>query len=100
MTREIPCARDHRGVTEAIRSSWADAGVCLRLTCEEANLSFLSVRHEAYDICFPDALAGDRRMKALLEVARSASFRRSLGDLPGYQTERTGALTHVRIEPN
>ena len=53
------CARDHRGVAEAIRSSWADAGVCLRLTSEEANLSFLCVRREAYDICFPEAVAGD-----------------------------------------
>src|SRR5262249_19001082 len=29
-------ARDHRGVAEAVRSGWADVGVCHRLTCEEA----------------------------------------------------------------
>ena len=39
-------ARSHRGVADAIRGSWADAGVCLRLASEEANLRFLSVRRE------------------------------------------------------
>ena len=38
------CVRDHRGVADAIRAHWADAGVCLRLTSEEAGLAFLSVR--------------------------------------------------------
>src|SRR5262245_2031108 len=31
-------AFDHRGVAEAVRCGWADAGVCLRLTGEEAGL--------------------------------------------------------------
>jgi molybdate-binding protein/DNA-binding XRE family transcriptional regulator len=97
-TRSMPCARDHRGVADAVRASWADAGICLRLTSEEANLSFLSVRREAYDICFPAALADDPRLRALVRAARSASLRRSLAELPGYHTLRTGELMPVRIE--
>ena len=31
-------ALDHRGVAEAVRAGWADAGVCLRLAGEEAGL--------------------------------------------------------------
>ena len=31
----------HRGVAEAIRSGWADIGICLRLVSEEAGLDFL-----------------------------------------------------------
>jgi molybdate-binding protein/transcriptional regulator with XRE-family HTH domain len=96
-SRPMLWARDHRGVADAIRSCWADAGVCLRLTSEEANLSFLGVRREAYDICFHDALAGDRRLRALLQAVRSARYRRSLGELPGYHTSQTGELTRVRI---
>ena len=47
--RAIPrcVASDHRGVAEAVRSGWADAGVCLRLVVEEAGLEFLGVRQEA-----------------------------------------------------
>lgn len=92
--RRARLAADHRGVAQAIRSRWADAGVCLRLTSEEAGLSFLSVREEAYEICFADALADDWRIHALQEAVRSASYRQALGELPGYQTSRTGAI-HV-----
>ena len=52
-------ASSHRGVAEAVRCGWADAGVCLRLASEEAGLDFLRVREEAYDLCFPERWEGD-----------------------------------------
>jgi molybdate-binding protein/DNA-binding XRE family transcriptional regulator len=90
-------ARDHRGVAEAIRAGWADAGICLRLTSVEADLSFFSVRQEAYDVCFPDALGHDPRLASLLEIVRSATYRRMLGELPGYDTSRTGEVRRTRF---
>jgi len=90
-----PQAHDHRGVADAIRASWADAGICLRLASEEANLSFLSVRDEAYEICFPDSLAHDPRLHALCDVVRSTEYRRLVGELPGYDTARTGELRRI-----
>ncbi len=95
VSRPLPTAGDHRGVAEAIRQGWADAGVCLRLTSDEAGLDFLAVRREAYDLCFSAQAADDPRIRALLRVIRSASFRRILGELPGYSTERTGDLQIV-----
>jgi molybdate-binding protein/transcriptional regulator with XRE-family HTH domain len=88
-------ATDHRGVAEAIRSGWADAGVCLRLVSEEAGLDFLGVRQEAYDLCFPAQWGKDPRIHALLEVVRSAAYRRALSELPGYDSSETGELQHV-----
>ena len=87
-----PCrlASSHRGVAEAVRCGWADAGVCLRLVSEEAGLDFLHVREEFYDLCFPERWAGDQRIQALLRVVRSASYRRALDDLPGYSSAETG----------
>jgi putative molybdopterin biosynthesis protein len=85
-------ARNHRGVTEAVQSGWADAGVCVQLASAEAGLDFLPVQEEAYDVCFPSSLADDRRIKAFLGVVRSAAFRRLLGELPGYDTSETGHL--------
>jgi hypothetical protein len=67
------------------------------LTSDEANLAFLSVRQEAYELCFPEALAHDPRLAALLDVVRSATFRRMLGELPGYDTTRTGELRRARF---
>ena len=88
-------ASDHRGVAEAVRSGWADAGVCLRLVSEEAGLAFLAVREEAYDVCFPARWEGDIRIQALLNVVRSPSYRRALAQLPGYGSVQTGDLQHV-----
>ncbi len=90
-------ALDHRGVAEAIRGQSADAGICLRIAGEEAGLSFLSVRQEAYDICMTEALLNDRRGRALVNVIRSSAYRRLLDDLPGYSTARTGDLQPVPL---
>lgn len=85
-------ARNHRGVTEAVQSGWADAGVCVQLASVEAGLDFLPVQEEAYDVCILSALANDRRIKAFLGVVRSAAYRRLLGELPGYDASETGQL--------
>ena len=85
-------ASDHRGVAEAIRSGWADAGVCLRLTAEEAGLDFRALRRESYDLGFPTVLEADPRIRALVAAVRSASYRRALGELPGYSTSDSGTL--------
>ena len=92
-------ALDHRGVAEAVRCGWADLGVCLRLVSEEAGLDFLSVREEAYDLCYPDQLESDPRLQALIEVVRSVTYRRLLAELPGYDSAGTGALQHVVCAP-
>jgi molybdate-binding protein/DNA-binding XRE family transcriptional regulator len=92
-------ARDHRGVADAIRCGWADVGVCHRLASEEAGLQFLGIRREHFDLCFPTADASDPRIVALLEVVRSPSYRRLLGDLPGYATDDTGDVRVVEPVP-
>jgi molybdate-binding protein/transcriptional regulator with XRE-family HTH domain len=89
-------ARDHRGVADAVGSGWADAGVCLRLTAEEAGLQFLSVREEAYDLCFADRNASDPRIRRLLEVLKSFEYRRLIDDLPGYRADEIGITSNVR----
>lgn len=85
-------ASDHYGVVEAVRSGWADAGVAVRLVAEEAELRFLPVRVEAYDLCFSEPSAGDPRVQALLAALRSVRYRRLLGDLPGYNAAETGTI--------
>ena len=88
-------ASDHRGVAEAVRSGWADAGVCLRLVSDEAGLDFLSVRQENYDLCFSDRFKSDHRIQALVQVVRSPTYRKALGELPGYDSAETGSLSRV-----
>lgn len=85
-------ARDHRGVVDAIRSGWADVGVCLRLPCEEAGLRFLSLRDEYFELCFPARAENDPRIQALLRVVRLPEYRRLLTDLPGYALGDSGEV--------
>jgi molybdate-binding protein len=96
-TREKPRreARDHRGVAEAIRCGWADVGVCVRLVSEDAGLEFLSVRDETYDLCFPTTSSDELRIQALVAAVRSESYRRMLGELPGYDTRHAGELEGI-----
>lgn len=88
-------ALHHRGVAEAIRSGWADAGVCVQLASMEARLDFLPVQEEAYDLCIPRAVFSDARVQALIRVIRSAHYRRLLAGLPGYNTTESGSLSEV-----
>jgi molybdate-binding protein len=86
-------APDHRSVALAIRCGWADAGVCLRLASDEAGLGFLDLRREAYDLCFPEGLAKDRRLRALVDVVRSSRYRALWGDLPGCEARTAGGVS-------
>jgi molybdate-binding protein/DNA-binding XRE family transcriptional regulator len=88
-------ALDHRGVAEAVRCGWADVGVCHRLVCAEAGLRFLGVRQEDFDLCYPAAAEGDPRIQALVRVVPSGTYRRLLGELPGYDTARAGEVRVV-----
>ncbi len=88
--RSMIQAGDHQAVAAAVSAGWADAGICLKIVGSESQLNFRTVRHEAYDLCYSTYLEGDPRIQALLQVAESASFRRTIGELPGYDSKPMG----------
>lgn len=81
---------DHQGVAKAIQQSWADIGICHRLSAEEAGLQFIPVRQEQFDLCYSTSTVDDPRMKGLLQFIRSARYRRPFGELPGIATRDAG----------
>lgn len=83
-------AADHREVATAVRSGWVDAGVCHRLVAEQAGLDFLQVSKEAFDLCYPNQLVNDPRIKALKKVICSQQYRKCLEHLRGYEVHTTG----------
>ncbi|MCG3151380.1 MAG: hypothetical protein GEEBNDBF_00652 [bacterium] len=87
-------APHHEGVALAIRSGWADAGPCLRLTATQSGLAFCSVRTEHYDLACSDTTAQDPRWQGLLRVLRSPEWR-SLAGFPGIDTRSAGAVREV-----
>lgn len=85
----------HTAVSEAVHSGWADAGICIRLSAEEAALDFIPLRQEFLDFCYHESLEGDPLLRALKELVRSKAHRRWLADLPGYDTTTTGEIEEV-----
>jgi molybdate-binding protein len=85
----------HASVAEAVRSGWADAGVCVRFSAEEAGLNFLAVRKESLDFCFSSRVRCDPRIQGLIGLLRARAYRRLLSELPGYEARHTGELTIV-----
>ena len=80
----------HTAVAEAVRGGWADAGICVQLAAEEAGLNFIPVRTETLDFCYSHASQHDPRIQALVGLLHSRSYRRLLGELPGYDARQTG----------
>jgi len=96
--RKIPLrytATSHIAVIEAIRSGWAEAGICPRLFAHEAGLRFLEVRREDYDLSYPAELEGDPRLLAFVKAVQSRSHRDLIGELEGYDAASTGELENV-----
>jgi molybdate-binding protein/DNA-binding XRE family transcriptional regulator len=92
---QAPSGREvhtHRAVADSIHMGWADAGVCVKLSAKELELSFLSLQEEALDFIFHESLLDDPRIQALIRLLQSKSYRRMLSELPGYDSRETGGL--------
>ncbi|MBL8861440.1 MAG: helix-turn-helix domain-containing protein [Planctomycetes bacterium] len=87
--------RSHAAVAEAVQQGFAEAGICVRISAEEAGLPFVPVRRESLDLCFPEALEDDPRVQALIRLLGSREHRDRLRDLPGYDVTHTGDLQSV-----
>jgi molybdate-binding protein/DNA-binding XRE family transcriptional regulator len=85
----------HAAVAEAVRAGWAQAGVCVRFSADEAGLNFLPVRREMLDFCFSSASLHDPRIQALVRLLRTRNYRRLISELPGYNARHTGELAAV-----
>lgn len=85
----------HAAVAEAVHSGWADAGICVRFSAEEAGLNFLPVRTESLDLCFCSTMEQDPRIQALIRLLRTPSYRRLVSELPGYNGRHTGEVART-----
>ncbi|MCA9110212.1 MAG: helix-turn-helix domain-containing protein [Planctomycetaceae bacterium] len=89
-------ARNHRGVAEAVKSGWADAGICVQLTGVEAGLRFFRVQTEYFDLCCKTTFLDDPRLRELIRVLQSSSYRELVSSLPGYSVTGTGEVVTIQ----
>lgn len=82
----------HMNVAAAVLSGRAGAGFGVKAAAAALGLDFIPVGVEEYDLIIPVRYWDDSRIRALLEVASSAKFKRAVLQLGGYGVERTGML--------
>jgi molybdate-binding protein/DNA-binding XRE family transcriptional regulator len=88
-------ALNHDEVAMAVRMGWVDAGVCHRLTTEQAGLEFFHMSNEVFDWCYALSLENDPRIEALRKIVKSSNYRKALARFAGIEAHTTGEETLV-----
>ena len=89
---QVGVADGHLAVAQRVAVGAADAGIATRAAATAWGLEFLALDEARFDLVIPAGGAQDPRLERMLDVLRSARFRRDLGGLAGYGTSRTGQL--------
>ncbi|MFT3925646.1 MAG: substrate-binding domain-containing protein [Myxococcales bacterium] len=82
----------HMDVAQGIALGAADVGVAMEGAALAFQLDFVPLHEERFDLVVPREILDDARVVRLLETLSSASFRRELQGLGGYDVEGAGAL--------
>ena len=83
----------HSDAAQAVLTGKADAAIGIQAAAREASLNFIPLFEERYDLIFPDEMA--RLVGPLLDHLQTASFRRELNSLTGYNTAHSGE--HIQL---
>jgi putative molybdopterin biosynthesis protein len=82
----------HTAVAAAVLSGRADAGLGVMSAAKALSLDFVPIAQEHYELVIPAEHFDDARLRALLDVIRSPSFRAAAEALGGYGLERSGEV--------
>lgn len=80
----------HNSVALAIKSKSADAGLGLKAAAVQANLDFIPLFTERYDLVIPVEFSADKKYEPIIDYLSSAHFRNSINSLAGYDPQETG----------
>jgi molybdopterin molybdotransferase/putative molybdopterin biosynthesis protein len=85
-------ATSHREGAYRLTCNVADAALGLRAVAEVYNLGFVPITAARCDLVIPGDLNTHPTIKILLDVLQSASLRREIDTLPGYDASVTGKI--------
>lgn len=85
----------HRDVACAVARGEADVGVTSAAWAHRVGVDWLPLVRERYGLIVRASELGDPRIVRLCEVAQSASFRREVGGVCGYQVRSTGSIIYA-----
>jgi molybdate-binding protein len=80
----------HTAVAQAIVDGKASVGLGLAAAARQAELDFIPLFQERYDLVFPAEQYEDQRFQPMINYLHSRKFRQAVQDLGGYSTQETG----------
>jgi putative molybdopterin biosynthesis protein len=87
-------ADSHVRVAEMIASGMADAGLTTSFAAHLFNLSFIPVEEHSFDLLVPFHRLADQAISTLADLLRTATFRRQMESLWGYDVSRLGDVAN------
>ena len=85
----------HMAVAVAVLSGRADAGMAVYSSARALGLDFIPVADERYDLVIPETGMDDHKIRVLLEIVSSGSFRREVAALGGYDVSGSGEVMGI-----
>ncbi|MDP3486503.1 MAG: molybdopterin biosynthesis protein [Bacillota bacterium] len=82
----------HLAVACAVHAGEADVGLGILPAAKAFNLNFVPLALEQFDLLFHKEDLVDPRIKSLLQIIRSKSFKEEVGALGGYDTSKSGQI--------
>jgi putative molybdopterin biosynthesis protein len=90
-----PEARDHAGVAQLVRWGAADVGVAIESVALAADLSFIPLAEERFDLVLPAELTAAPHVARLLDALDDDAFRADVARIAGYDSALAGEVTTV-----
>ncbi len=85
----------HLQVSRAVSSGEVGAGIGLLAAARSCNLDFVPLFVERFDLVLPDESKDLPEVQPLLDQLQSATFRKAIAALGGYETRHTGEVISV-----
>jgi putative molybdopterin biosynthesis protein len=85
----------HMAVAVNVLSGRADAGMAIYAAARALGLDFIAVAEERYDLVIPEASWEDPKIRLVLQIIESASFRSRVEEMGGYDVRQSGLVMGV-----
>ncbi|SPF42710.1 Molybdenum cofactor synthesis domain (fragment) [Syntrophobacter sp. SbD1] len=85
----------HMSVAVNVLSGRADAGMAIYASAKALDLDFIPIGRERYDLVIAESAWLDFKMRAVLDVIASDSFRRTVTAMGGYEVSDSGRVKGV-----
>lgn len=82
----------HTAVAAAVANNTADAGLGVYSAAKALGVDFIPIEWEDYDLVVPRVYLKDPRILEMLDLIKEEAFKKSIGDLGGYQTDEIGQV--------